>query len=230
MSSRNLCIVAVLAALACNTGWAVPFSDNFDDGDLAGWQIKQGDWYSTGHSLMSSYDNYGVIWVADSFGLHQRIDVDAYFDGAAQTKTAQLRLRSGDSGSGSNPFFEHGYFAGVQGNTAYIYNAIGPNELHLLGPTSPLGLSAGWHQLGFSVDGLGNQTHLQLWVDGSLKLDVFDTQGSQHDDGGYVGLGASNHLNRQIEYDNVQVVPEPSTLVLLLVGGVGLLRLGARRK
>jgi len=113
MIIRSLCITIAMAALACKTCPAIPFDDNFDDGDLAGWEIKQGDWYNAGHSLMSSYDNYGIIWVADSFGLDQRIDVDAYFDGSASSKTAQLRVRSGDAGSGGNRFFDHGYFAAV---------------------------------------------------------------------------------------------------------------------
>ena len=48
--------------------------------------------------------------------------------------------------------------------------------------------------------------------------------GAQHDDGGYVGLGSSNHLNRQIEYDNFVTVPEPATLALLALGGLALQR------
>ena len=222
MIIRSLCITIAMAALACKTCPAIPFDDNFDDGDLAGWEIKQGDWYNAGHSLMSSYDNYGIIWVADSFGLDQRIDVDAYFDGSASSKTAQLRVRSGDAGSGGNRFFDHGYFAAVVSSGAYIYNAVQPGRQNLLGQVALPGLSDGWHSLAFSVEGLGNDTHLQVWVDGDMKLDVYDTQGSQHDDGGYVGLGSSNHINRRIEYDNVQVVPEPATLVLLLIGGIGL--------
>ncbi len=75
--------------------------------------------------------------------------------------------------------------------------------------------------IAFSVIGTGNDTNLKLWVDDVLYLDLYDTYGKQHDDGGYVALGSSNHINRQIKYDNISgvvdaaPVPEPGTLVLL---------------
>ncbi|MDD5451295.1 MAG: PEP-CTERM sorting domain-containing protein [Desulfovibrionales bacterium] len=228
-----LVIVAIMLGVP-GVGFSYSFSDDFNDGNLEGWTIKQGDWFNPGDHLLSSYDNYGIIWKDDSFGVDQFLQVDAYFDDGTTSKTAQLRLRSGDAGWGPNPYFDHGYFAGVSDSSVYIYNAVAPYDQRFLGSATINLQDNSWHTLAFSVVGLGNDTNLKLWVNDVLYLDVYDTTGAQHDDGGYVALGSSNHLNPQIQYDNVSgsvdvtPVPEPATMLLLSSGLISMA--GIKRK
>ena len=207
---------------ATSASGAFVFSDDFNDGDLVGWEAKQGDWSNTGNLLLSSWDNYGVMYAADSFGLDQIVEVDARLSGSP-SKSAHLRLRNGTAPYGGNRYFDHGYFAGVSETIAWIYNAVNPGDQRFLGSVD-VSLTQDWHRVKFSVTGQGDRTRLQLWVDGDPLLDVFDTTGVQHDDGGYVGLGSSNHLNRRIEYDNFSTVPEPTTMGLLAAGALAMLR------
>jgi hypothetical protein len=187
------------------------FSDDFDDGDLAGWTAKSGDWTNPGDYLLSSFNNYGVIWVDGSFGYNQSIKVDAYFETANLSKGASLRLRSNNAGYGPNPFFDDGYVATVMTNNyngtyVSIMNAVAPYHQVLLvsdWPAEQLAADS-WHSIEFTVSGLGYDTHLELWIDGKLYLEANDTSGYAHDDGGYLALGSSNHINRRINYDNAE--------------------------
>lgn len=232
---RKVVLLVILAIILSipGVGFSYSFSDDFNDGDLSGWSIKQGDWSNPGDHLLSSYDNYGIIWKDDSSGFDQFLQVDAYFDDGATSKTAQLRLRSGEGG-GSNSYFDHGYFAGVSDSSVYIYNAVAPYDQRFLGSATINLQDNSWHTLAFSVVGLGNDTNLKLWVNDVLYLNVYDTTGSQHDDGGYLALGSSNHINRRIKYDNISgtvdatPVPEPATMLLLSSGLIGMT--GIRRK
>lgn len=226
---RKITLFLVLFALVLiipRVSFSYPFLDDFNDGDLNGWSAKQGVWSNPGDHLLSSVDNYGIIWKDGSFGFDQFLQVDAFFDsGSPLSKTAQLRLRSGNAGSGPNPYFDHGYYALVMNNWVGIYNAVQPFNQQLLGQTSISLSHNSWHTIAFSVTGLGDSTNLKLWIDGVLYLDVFDTQGSQHDDGGYIALGSSNHINRQIKYDNISTdaayVSKPAT-VPVVSGGAGI--------
>ncbi|MDO9463238.1 MAG: PEP-CTERM sorting domain-containing protein [Deltaproteobacteria bacterium] len=227
-----LVIFAIILGVP-GVGFSYSFSDNFNDGDLNGWTPKQGVWSNPGDHLLSSYYNYGIIWKDASFGHDQFLQVDAYFDDGATSKTAQLRLRSGEGG-GSNSYFDHGYWAYIQHDSIGIYNTTGPGQHQLLGSLTGLNFAQNeWHTLAFSVVGLGSDTNLKLWVNNVLYIDVVDTLGS-HDDGGYLALGSSNHINPQIKYDNISgtvdaaPVPEPATMLLLSSGLIGMA--GIRRK
>lgn len=94
-------IILILLVFICGSSqlsFAYSFFDNFNDGDLSGWSKKQGGWFNLGDYLLSSKDSYGIIWKDDSLGLNQFLEVKAYFDDGANSKSAQLRLRSGDAG------------------------------------------------------------------------------------------------------------------------------------
>ncbi len=224
-------LVTMIASSLINSAFALVFTDDFNDGTLNGWTAKQGIWSNPGDYLLSSYDNYGVAWKDDSFGLEQLLQVDAYFDDDSTSKTAQLRLRSGEGG-GRNSYFDHGYRSYVQHDSLGIYNTYGPYRHQLLGSVTGLNFNQNdWLRITFSVSGTGDDTNLKLWVDDILYLDVFDTFGHQHDDGGYLALGSSNHINRQIEYDNVSgmvdvPVSEPAILLLMSTGLAGLMVIG----
>jgi|GEM_PF-5589841 len=216
-------LLAVLLSGLPLSSYSYTFFDDFNDGDLAGWTSKQGDWYNPASYLVSSFDNYGVIWKDDSEGFDQFLQVDAYFTDSSQfTKSAELRLRSSMADGGPNPYFDHGYFATVSYNSVSIYNAVAPYNLILLGSANLTLVSNTWRTLAFSVTGFGDNTNFKFWADGQLVLDIFDTSGSQHDDGGYIALGSSNHINRRIYYDNVYgivdeqaSIPEPVTIIML---------------
>lgn len=189
--------------------YSLTLTDDFNDGDLQGWTMKQGVWSNPGDHMLSSTDNYGIIWKDDSVGYDQSIKIDAYFDGAygsgGTSKTAQLRLRSGDAGYGPNPFFDHGYMAVVLINHLSIRNAVQPYFQHTIAVDNSTILTENtWHTIEFTVTGSGNNTYLELWIDGQLYLSGYDTSGYAHDDGGYVALGSSNHINRTIKYDNFE--------------------------
>lgn len=202
-----LLVILIIPSLS----FAFTFSDDFNDGDLAGWTPKAGVWINPGEYLLSSYNQYGVIWVDDSFGYNQSIKVDAYLDDANRSKSAQLRLRSGNAGYGPNPYWDDGYVAVVfadnyNGTYVSIQNNVAPYHQILLAadwPVTQLAVNS-WHTIEFTVTGLGTDTHLELWIDGELYLEANDTSGYAHDDGGYIALGSSNHLNRQIMYDNAE--------------------------
>jgi len=226
MKKTMLMVSTLILIGAPRASVAISFSDDFNDGNMDGWTNKQGIWSNPGDHLLSSYDNYGIIWKDDSFGFDQFLQVDAYFDDGPTSKTAQLRLRSGEGGGG-NSFFDHGYRSYVQHDSIGVYNTTGPGQHQLLGSQTGLGFAENkWLTIAFSVVGFGNDTNLRLWVDNVLYLDVFDTFGSQHDDGGYLALGSSNHINRRIEYDNISgvvdtpPVPEPASIIIwsLLAG------------
>ena len=236
MKKTMLIVFTLIVIGVPRISFALSFSDDFNDGNLNGWTNKQGTWSNPGDHLLSSYDNYGIIWKDDSFGFDQFLQVDAYFDDGATSKTAQLRLRSGEGG-GSNSYFDHGYRSYIQHNSLGIYNTTCPGQHQLLGSLTGLNFGQNeWLTIAFSVIGSGNDTNLKLWVNNVLYLDVFDTFGSQHDDGGYLALGASNHINRYIKYDNISgtvdaaPVPEPATILLFGFGLAGLAGSRIRKK
>jgi hypothetical protein len=224
MKQLSKFILLLVVLIIPSLSFAFTFIDDFNDGNLAGWTPKSGDWSNPGDFLLSSYNQYGVIWKDGSFGYNQTIKIDAYFDDATLSKSAQLRLRSGNAGFGPNPYWDHGYIAGVisnnYGNTyVSITNAVAPYHQALLAvnPSATKLSGNSWHTIEFTVSGLGYETHLELWIDGELYLEANDTSGYAHDDGGYIALGSSNHINRRISYDNAEGYTQSPVVHLVTV-------------
>ncbi|MBI9017204.1 MAG: PEP-CTERM sorting domain-containing protein [Phycisphaerae bacterium] len=211
------------------------FSDDFNDGDMAGWSPKQGGWAVSGGDdkyLQSTSNPYSVIWDEESFGVNQKLQVDAYFDlnAGVNDQIAHLRLRTGENSGVNQPFWDTGYLAEVQIGQIAIQNThIGGNPYivkTLFGAgESPID-STGWYTLSFEVMGTGSDTHFKLSVNDTSYFDEGYNNSISQLDSGYAGLG------RLIKYDNFQSstdVPEPATLLLFAVG-VGGARLLKRRR
>lgn len=227
-----------ISTAVANSVWpTLHFTDDFNSGHLEGWSIKLGErsdpgdylWSNPGDYLLSSYDNYGVIFKNDSFGYDQSIQIDAFFDdGFIHSKTAQLKLRSRSAGWGPNPYRDHGYFASILDSIVVIDNVVAPFYTQQIGKTTVDLAPNTWHTIKFEVKGSGNDTNLKLWINDILYMDVFDTLGSQHDDGGYLALGPSNHINRRIKYDNfigITTIPLPTSISLYGIGIFGFIAL-----
>lgn len=218
----------VFVSGAFQTAYPYLFTDDFNDGNLEGWIEKQGNWTNPGNYLLSSYDQYGVIWKADSFGFTQYLEIEAFFEPGSYTKTAQLILRGGVSQWGFNRYYDHAYRLQIQENDLNVFNTTAPGQHHHLGNLDDLDLPMSqWTKIGFGVSGLGSETRLQVWINDELRLDVFDTTGLSHDDGGYLGLGSSNHINRYMKYDNAHGrVDEPIIPETRKIGSLGMFLLG----
>ena len=87
-------LVIAMTLMAANAN-AMSFTDDFNDGILDGWTPKIGSWSITNDTLSNNGSVYGVIWKDDSFGVDQKIQVDAYFDFSTNTiddELAHLRV------------------------------------------------------------------------------------------------------------------------------------------
>jgi hypothetical protein len=227
---RSRCIVVSLLVFCFSTVASAghTFSDDFDDGDLAGWSAKQGAWSVEGDldKYLSSNLNYGVIWNEGSFGVNQRLSVDAYFDlGAGNADNiAHLRLRTSEHAGATQPFWDTGYLAQVTPSGVGIYNthenanpSIWQCSFASVSGGSPI-TSSGWYTLQFAVTGTGSNTHFELGVNDTLYIDHVYGNSIAQLDSGYIGLG------REIKYDNFQgftdvaPVPVPGAVLLGMIG------------
>ena len=222
-----LTMAAFLFIFSENTIGAT-FVDNFNDGDFSGWTPKIGSWsVNSDMHLVNSGTPYGVIWKDESFGIYQKLQVDAFFNLSAgqNERIAHLRLRNNKHDGATQPYWDNGYLADFQPNRIRIFNTYmngNPEIASFVFSNSPF-TSTGWYELAFSVSGTGSETHFNTWVNGIMYIDQDYNNTIPDLDAGYIGLG------RKIQYDNAQgysymaAVPIPSTLLLLSIGLAGLL-------
>ena len=214
---------------------ATSFTDDFNDGNLDGWTAKIGSWsVGTGNDLSNSGSVYGVIWKDNSFGVYQKIKVDAFFDfsGSQDDKIAHLRLRTNKHIGATQPFWDTGYLADFQKNKISIYNTYmngNPEIASLVFSDTPF-ISNGWYELAFSVEGTGANTHFSTWVNGKQYIDQTYNNSITALDSGYIGLGRKIHYDNAQGYSSLTPVPEPSTMLLFSAGFSGLIGLNFRRK
>jgi hypothetical protein len=219
--------IAVVTLGIPSAGFSYTFSDDFNDGNLDGWTPKIGSWsvQGTGDSyLLNDSSDYGVIWKDDSLGIYQQIQVNAYFviGGGYDNTIAHLRLRTSDNGS-PQQYWDTGYLAQFTPTDITILNTyqdVATITSHSFGGSSPIG-SSGWYTLVFSVAGTGADTHFEAWINGIQYIDYNYNSATSELDSGYIGLG------RLIRYDDAQgyssntPIPEPTTIVLLSLGLIG---------
>ncbi len=203
---------------------AANFTDNFNDGDMDGWTQKIGSW-SVGqeNTLSNSGSVYGVVWKDDSFGVYQKIQVDAFFDFSNQNdRFAHLRLRTDQNDSGTQPFWDTGYLAQFEKNKITIQNLYMDNNpiissWEFSDNNTPF-MDKAWNELAFGVDGTGANTHFTLWVNGTQYIDYTYNNNIDALDSGYVGLGRNIHYDNVVGYSSSTPVPVPSSVFLLCSG------------
>ena len=214
---------------------ATSFTDDFNDDNIDGWTAKIGSWsVGTEKDLSNSGSVYGVVWKDNSFGVYQKIKVDAFFDfsGSQDDKTAHLRLRTNEHIGATQPFWDTGYLADFRQNKISIYNTYmngNPEIASFVFSDTPF-TSNGWYELAFGVDGTGANTHFSTWVNGEQYTDQTYNNTITALDSGYIGLGRKIHYDNAQGYSSLVPVPEPSTMLLFGAGFAGLLGLNFRRK
>ena len=227
-------LVIAMTLMAANAN-AMSFTDDFNDGILDGWTPKIGSWSITNDTLSNNGSVYGVIWKDDSFGVDQKIQVDAYFDFSTNTiddELAHLRVRTNKNTNGIQPFWDTGYLADFRQNEIAVYNTYlggNPKIASFTFNNTPF-TQDGWYELAFSVEGTGSDTLFSAWVNGIQYLDQTYNNSIADLDSGYLGLG------RKITYDNAKGysysthIPEPSTALLFGIGAFGFVGTRLRNK
>ncbi len=214
---------------------ATSFTDDFNDGTMDGWTQKIGSWSITDGNLSNSGSVYGVAWKDDSFGVYQKIQVDAYFDFSTNTKDDEighLRLRTNNHTGATQPFWDTGYLADFQKDRIRVYNTYmggNPQIASFVFSDTPFTYN-GWYELAFSVDGTGSDTHFNTWVNDIKYIDQTYNNTIADLDSGYVGLGRKICYDNVIGYSSSTPVPEPATMLLFGTGVVGLLGTSMGRK
>jgi len=186
------------------------FNDNFNDGDLYGWNIVYGNWEVSRKRLVNIYkvfpDNYASLHVNNSLGSYQRATVDFFWPSFNQTSyTAEMLLRYQSTG---RPIDRNGYIAWVSGvgNDIQLgvtnYTVAWENiaVVHNVNPTTNA-----WHRLSFEVSGTGTNIRVKAWLDGELKIDALDGTGHPRDNGTIALLGG-NHISTGMTYDNFHAI------------------------
>jgi len=213
---------------------AMSFSDDFNDGNMDGWTQKIGSWsVGSDQTLSNSGSVYGVVWRDNSIGVNQKIQVDAYFDFSNSSDSyAHLRLRTNKHIGATQPFWDTGYLADFRKNEILILNtyASGNPVISSINFNSTPFIDAGWYNLAFGVDGTGADTHFSAWVNGTKYIDESYNNTIADLDSGYVGLGRKMHYDNVLGYSSTEPVPEPSTILLLGSGLLGLSWYGRKRK
>lgn len=226
-------VIGVLIFELVGIAGAMSFSDNFNDGNINGWTPKIGSWsVGTEGTLSNSGSDYGVVWKDDSFGVNQKIQVDADFDFSNNSdRIAQLRLRTNEHLGATQPFWDTGYLATFRATGISIQDTYtnGNPVISSIVFTNPFS-NAGWYNLAFGVDGTGADTHFSAWVNGTKYIDESYNNTIAGLDSGYVGLGRKMHYDNVSGYSSTEPVPEPSTILLLGSGLLGLGWYGRKRK
>lgn len=228
MKKMMIVMALALSGGLCGPAQATFFTDDFNDGNMDGWTPKIGNWsVGSGNDISNSGSVYGVVWKDDSFGVYQKIQVDAYFDFTNEDSTyAHLRLRT------KQPFWDSGYLAQFTENKISVQNTYEGGNPVIASYTfsdSPF-VSPDWYEIAFSVDGTGSNTQFGLWVNGVQYLDQNYDNDIAALDSGYVGLGRKMHYDNVVGYSSVTPVPEPAIIFLFGIGLAGLVGLKAKQK
>jgi len=133
----------------------------------------------------------------------------------------------GENGS-NQPAFTDFYYLGVVGQGGSRTN-YGTRNITQGFTTSAIPREAGWTKLQIDIDAVGPGAMARFYVDTpSLPMTLIDSTPRGSVPLRFVRLGTNDKSYENFWYDNVSVVPEPTSLAVL--GGVGAIGLFGRRR
>lgn len=231
---------AILLGAIASASAQVIMSDGFDYANLAAMQTKWGT--TAGMSLNTSdglpspsggHDGSATVhsWIGSSFSVTPTdsapllLSGDIWYSGANnQRNTIGLR-------NGANPLFEVGFYNSVNNGLGMRVVAFGGNESWVQGLSYvELGTTPQWIRIQATFTSSSVTVKYDLGADGSVDKTLTSTGAAISNPfvdlrfGGPSGLSSAGGA---FNVDNISLavvpVPEPSTVILGLLGGLGLL-------
>lgn len=240
---RLLLVASVVLVFQGAPVWAAIFSDDFESGNMSNWTQYPGSAAAiaiNGPDAAKNHDPVGGLYSArqsalvaggngiasyHNFGDQSgflKVDVWMFEDYSSTQDPIHTGITLQTS-SGGTPNFTDFFRIGVDqfsgSNTVYAYRTPAGNF------QTSVARQSGWTKLGIEVDaGVGSQARFYIndalvgtGVRSAANLSVIT-----------IGQNASNYEN--VWYDGVNVVPEPSSLIMASFAGLGLVGYGVRRR
>lgn len=239
----KLSLAALCAALLCPApALAVSFYDDFESGNMANWTQYPGSAaalaISTDHNIVPGAGQYSAkqdALVAGGNGIASYhyfgqttgpLTVEAYiyddFTTSADPVQGAITLQT-DDGSGTPNFSDYlrlGILQFSGQNADYAFRTAADGFID-----TGVARKQGWTKLGIQVDsGVGGQARFYIddaLVGTSTRVDSFFS---------VVTIGQNFSDYQYFYYDGVSVVPEPTSMLLLCLGGLVVGGIGIRRR
>jgi hypothetical protein len=241
---RVLVLVGIAFAIHAGPARAVIFSDDFESGNMSNWTQYPGSaaalaingpdstknhdpvggLYSArqsplvaGGNGISSYHDFGnqsgflkvEVWMFEDFSSTQ----DPIHTGIT------LQTKNGSGVPNFSDYFRIGVSQFSGSNTVYAYRTPAGTF------ATSVARKSGWTKLGIEVDaGVGSQA--RFYIDDALV----GTGVRSAADLSIISLGMNFSNFENAWYDGVSVVPEPSSLIIAGLGGLGIVGYVARRR
>lgn len=214
----SVVMFVVFNSLLVYTASAAPlFEDDFNDGDAVGWNVVHGTWSVINNHYVSLSEAGGDViddsprtttgelsWSSYTYNARMKLVIteDAWNDFGlifyAQDPTNYLRFTLGSENT-TNARLSH--FSNGGGQELGTFH------------NQPVMFEDTWYNISLVLDG----SRLSAYVDGVLVV----TEDSLPYDHGYIGITSDDPT---AYFDDIVVIPEPATLMLLSIGGLAMLR------